>query len=294
MIQLCGRDHRYSISERETFLKSSAYLRRGTHVFLQTCNRVEIYSGDGDTPPEVARHLFRVVSGLESRLIGERHIQGQVRRAYREAIENRSVSPGLHRLFQTALRIGKKVRSETGISLGAVSYSSAVMNLLRQELTVTADFPILVIGVNRTNETIVRYLLKAGCKAVTIANRSFEKARTLGIQLGVNAVGLEKLADALKSHSVVITATSSDQPIIVQSVMPHKGQHLIVDLAVPRDVDPAVCSLPNVRVFNVSEVESRIEQNLLMRRHEIEKAQQIIEQAVFHFSKALQTESLLC
>lgn len=294
MIRLCSKDHRYSIAEREDFLRNSAPLRATAHVFLQTCNRVEIYSGDGRAPCEVARHLFRVVSGLESRFIGERHIQGQVRRAYNDAIANKTISTGLHRLFQTALRIGKRIRKEAGISHGAVSYSSAVMHLLKTERTSVADNRILIVGVNRTTETIIRYLVKVGCESITIVNRSIAKAIDLASVYGITAMGLGELDDVLCSQDIVITATSSEQPMIVPSMIPHGRQLLIIDLAIPRDVDPIIGTFPLVRLFNVSDVESRIDQNLFIRRHAIEKAEQIIEKEVSVFSISSKVEYQSC
>ncbi len=296
MIRHYGRDHRYSIDERGAFVYESKTYRRGPHVYLQTCNRVEIYSGDGDTPRHIARHLFRVTAGLESRLIGERHIQGQVKRAYTEAILTGTISSGLHRLFQEALRVGKTVRNQTGISTGAVSYSNAVMELLRRELVdLSSPLRVLIVGVNRTTETIAKQLIKAGCEYLTIANRTLERAQCIAGSLNCNVLSLDHLNTGLATYDVVICATSSERPVIFQSMLPHDKPLLIVDLAVPRDVEHSVADMCNVNLFNVSDVESQIDQNLTARKAEIRCAESIISEAAAAFAlSTVRKESSVC
>jgi len=135
MIEFIGKDHRLAIEKRESYIPEIAPFREGAHVYLQTCNRVELYRGDGIADKDIVEHLFRVVSGLESAMIGESHIQGQVKRAYGESIDNEHISGGLHRLFQAVLRCGKRVRTETGISEGAVSHSHAAVIALMPRLS---------------------------------------------------------------------------------------------------------------------------------------------------------------
>jgi glutamyl-tRNA reductase len=277
MIRFSGKDHRCSIEAREQFGRECAALRRGPHVYLQTCNRVEVYSGDGTVSREIAGHLFRVTAGLESRLVGERHIQGQVKRAYLEAIERRSMSPGLHRLFQRALCVGKLVRCTTGISAGAVSYSQATVELLRREAGTLRGTRAVVVGVNRTTEALIRYLMQEGCGQVTIVNRTIEKAREAASALGCAAAGIVGLAEAVALADVVVSATAAAEPVIVPSHIRDRHPMIIVDLAVPRDVDVLVGWLPGVTLFDINDVEQGIDQNLAARMGELDRAKSIID-----------------
>ncbi len=261
---------------RERFARRLAACLPRRHVWLETCNRVELYSGDGPCPPAVAHHLLRVASGLESRMIGEGHIQGQVRRAYQRSIDSGYVSPGLHRLFQAALRTGKRVRSETGIALGAVSHSQAALACLTREVSDLPAREVLVIGAHHMGCQIIRLLLAHGCRRVTLANRDADRARDMARELGCQALSLEKALWRLPS--VVITATSSATPIIDERHVPAGRALLILDLAAPRDVSAAAADAPNVTVHTLAAIESQVDQNLAARRGELARAEAIVRQ----------------
>lgn len=277
MIALRGRDLRHSLAKRER------YLARVTEagpagVVLSTCDRVEVYQGDGDIPVHVAAHLFRVVSGLESALPGETAIQGQVKNAYERARAAAALSPQLHKLFQRALLVGKRVRSETAISRGAMSHGKAVIEILRQDAVDIPASKIVIIGVNHLNQTLVKYLAEQGAGAVFIANRTYEKAAALGRAYGCAAVRFTALSAELCSADIVVSATSSPHAIIRRGDV-ITGKHITMfDLAVPRDIDPAIGTLPRVTLYNIEDIEARISGNRDRRLAEARKAEKIIEE----------------
>lgn len=163
------------------------------YIFLRTCNRSEIYYGEGEVPDEVARHLFRVVSGLESAIVGERAVQGQVKEAYYTAKAQRPLTAELHRLFQSALQVGKRVRNETEISHGAVSHSLAALEIIESLGNVDVrNARITIIGVNKLTSDILKFLQNKGARMVFLANRSQIKAHYLADPLGIKVYTLDE------------------------------------------------------------------------------------------------------
>ena len=156
-----------SLADREVLFSSMKRRSRERTVFLQTCNRVELYSGDGNIPNDVARHLFRVTSGLESALIGERAVQGQVKDAYIAARSQYKLSAPMHKLFEFALLTGKRVRNETEISHGAVSHSLAAIEIIENEHIDLRNARITIIGVNKLTGDILKFLKNKGARMVS-------------------------------------------------------------------------------------------------------------------------------
>ncbi|OHB69225.1 MAG: glutamyl-tRNA reductase [Planctomycetes bacterium RBG_16_43_13] len=294
MILFKGKDHEYSVAEREAFNRTIKQSLPPFYVYLQTCNRIELYAGDGSIPPNIAKHLFRVTAGLESKMIGETHIQGQVKRAYIEAVDNRHISPGLHRLFQAALRAGKRVRSETGISRGAITHSQATIALLKREVSELSQKRIIVIGSHHLNENIIIALHSQGCNMISVTNRTSEKAVAMASQIGCRTFYFDNLEVELKSADIIITATSSPCPIITPDIVPTERHLFMVDLAVPRDVDERLSLYKNVRVFNIEDVEDSIDQNIEARSHEMLLASMIIEEEVRKMKYKMMGEPVLC
>ena len=248
------------------------------YVLLQTCDRIELYTGDDDAPEEIVKHLFRVTSGLDSPLLGETAIQGQVKQAYEKACTEGHVSKGLHRLFQEALRVGKRVRTETGISQGAMSHGQAAIEILKQEGVKLSSANILVIGANHLNKTVLQYLIREGNTTMFLSNRSYDKAGALSRELGCTAVHLDELYDRLPHPD---TATSAPRPIIHYSAGSplHRfttSPIVIIDLAVPRDVEAKIGNLPNVTLYNIEDVERKIQGNLNKRLKVVALAKKII------------------
>jgi glutamyl-tRNA reductase len=268
----------YNLKERETFLNSLKTNQTMPHVLLSTCNRVEVYWGNGNAPEAVVQHLCRVAAGLESALVGERAIQGQVKQAYLLACEKYRLSPTLHRLFQTAIHAGKRVRTETKIAEGAVSHSQATVELLKQENIDLDQKTIAIIGVNKLTEDVVKFLAARRATNIFLSNRRFEKAQELANRYRGTAIRLDDKRQMLQSTDVLICATSAPHPIIQPEDLPENRDLLIFDLAFPRDVSEKAGALRRVRLFNLENIEHFAQKNRSLRQNEIGRAEQIINE----------------
>jgi len=280
MVELLKIGIESEIGEREMFLTKIKENPDQEGVLLQTCNRVEFYKGSGKISDEIVRHLFRVVSGLESSIIGETAIVGQVKQAYLEASLKHKLDKNLHRLFQTALFVGKKIRTETGISRGAMSHSQAAVSLLFQKIDDVVNANITIIGVNALNETIIKFLIKKGATTFFIGNRTFNKAQSLAAKYNGLALRFDSLPTVLEKTDVLICATSAPHFIITKENFHTKRKMIILDLAVPRDVDPCLNKLQNVKLFDIETIEQNILKNLVYRSEKVSAAETIIEREV--------------
>lgn len=285
--------------------KGNALAAYTPYIFLKTCNRSELYYGDGDVPDEVARHLFRVVSGLESAIVGERAVQGQVKEAYYSAKDQRSLPAELNKLFQCALQVGKRVRNETEISHGAVSHSLAALEIIEDSLSnntkkehaLTLDSfkdldlknaHITIIGVNKLTADILKFLQNKGAKMVFLANRSQIKAHYLADPLGIKVYTLDEKKEFLAHTDILISATSAPHLIIHKEDIPEDKRLLAIDLAFPRDIDSRLNELPNVQLYNIRDVEQKVRENIEVRGAEVEKAEIIIEEEIQEMQEALE------
>jgi len=243
-------------------------------VLLNTCKRQEFYSASEAKSPKIVRHLFRVVSGLESPFVGDQHIQAQVKNAYLLAAEKYELDSSLHSLFQKALNVGKRVRTETEISQGAVSYAAAVVKQI-------TDFNqvITVIGINNITEEIIKYLLRKGTKTVLLGNRTLAKAQKFACE----AFSLDCLKEKLAQTDILITATSAPHLIVKKEAVALDKKMQIFDLAMPPDVDPELGQYPDIQLFSIREIEALVDQNLEKRQAAIQKAEAIIEEELRMF-----------
>ena len=267
-----------SLEAREAYFQG-LQVERGA-VLLQTCNRVELYYGEGDVPDDVARHLFRVTAGLESALIGERAVQGQVKESYQQAQLQYRLTAEMHKLFSCALEVGKRVRTETEISQGAVSHSLATIEILQQEQVDLSQSRITIIGVNKLTSDILKFLKNKGARMVFLANRSQMKAHQLADPLGISVFELHDKQRFLADTDILISATSAPHAVIDATDIPAVKKLLAIDLAFPRDIDPSVGRLPNVRLYNLSDVERRVRENISVRKSEVVRAEAIIEEEI--------------
>ncbi|MDR3189336.1 MAG: glutamyl-tRNA reductase [Prevotellaceae bacterium] len=275
----------HTLAEREA-LSGAIRMGEGTpHVLLKTCNRTELYWGEGEMPNDILRHLYRVASGLESGITGERAIQGQLKNAYREACGKYRLSPQLHKLFQTAMHTGKKVRSQTGISEGAVSHSQVTVAILKQENVDLRQKIVSLIGVNKLTEDILKFLTDKQAVNIFLSNRNFEKAEALAARYHGTATPLSQKRQLLAFTDVLICATSAPHAIVRQGDIPLGKEMLIFDLAFPRDVEPALAQQEGVRLFDLDDVERFAQNNLSLRGMEVKKAEQIIEEEMHKFYK---------
>jgi len=280
----------FSLDEREALSSGIRVDEQTPHVLLQTCNRVELYWGDGQIGENIVRHLFRVASGLESGITGERAIQGQLKNAYQAACQRYRLSPQLHKLFQTAMHTGKRVRNETRISSGAVSHSQITVEMLKQEQVNLNQKIVGIIGVNKLTEDILKYLTAKQAVNVFLSNRNFGKAAHLAGLYNGTAVHLHDKKRLLEVVDVLICATSAPHIIVREDDIPIGKELLVFDLAFPRDVAPALGSREGIRLYDLDTVEQFARNNLSLRHQEISKAEAIIEEEIgklydwYHFA----------
>jgi glutamyl-tRNA reductase len=252
-------------------------------IVLQTCNRVEFYGGRGTVPKEVTRHLFRLICGLESVFLGETFIQGQVKEAYHQATQKHQLDSALHRLFQWAFLTGKRVRTETALSRGAMSHSHAVVEIIKELVADYNQKRFAFIGINKMNRTIMNFLKDNVSNAFVLCNRSFDKAQELENHFNCKAHKLDHLKSALEQSDIVISGTSAPHSIIKKEHIPQSKPLILFDLAVPADADTEVQSLANIQYYNLKRIEQQVNGNKSVRAGEVVKAELIIEQEISRF-----------
>ncbi|MBI1953586.1 MAG: glutamyl-tRNA reductase [Candidatus Omnitrophica bacterium] len=309
--------------QKERVPEALARLRRELHipecVILSTCNRVELYAflpelnghhhrlkeflarfhqvepqalGDRlywHLEPSSIRHLFRVACGLESMVVGESEILGQVREAYQKGVSCGSVGEVFHRLFQTALKTGKAVRSKTRIGQGAVSVSSAAVELARRIFQDLPTKTVLTLGAGAMGEATLQSLKDQGLGRVLVVNRSPEAARQLAAVFGGEAVAWEDLEAAVVRADIVICSTASDRYLLtrrqVQPLVSNRPQRplFLIDISVPRNLDPAIGDLENVHLYDIDDLEEIALANRRMRLNETGACTRILEEELERF-----------
>jgi glutamyl-tRNA reductase len=278
-------------------------------VLLSTCNRVEIYgvaprvngnvhglfrqlsSTERDFEPylylhegeEAVRHLFSVASGLDSMVLGETEITGQVKHAYQAAQEARLTGRILNRLFQSAFQTAKEIRTRTEIGRGATSVGSVAVGLA--EKIFDGDLSqktVMIIGAGKMGEACVRHLAKKCARSVLVSNRSYERAQALAAEFGGQAVRFDGCLEALAEADIVVSSTGCPHTILhheqVRGVMSARRNRplFLIDIAVPRDIDPSVESLDNVYLYNIDDLEALVRENLRHRETEVARCRVII------------------
>lgn len=271
------------IEAREDYFKWLQLPVELPHVLLKTCNRVEIYRGEGDIDPETVRHLYRVVSGLESGITGETAIQGQVKAAYETAKSTYALSSSMHRLFQQALRVGKLVRNQSGISKGAISHGQATVEMISSSGIELNHARITLIGVNKLTEDTIRFLQQKGAETIFVANRSYHKALPYAEKYQCRIFHFDKLLEVLSKTDVLISATSASTTVVRAEKFPKNKPMHIFDLAFPRDVESTIADYPGISLYNLEDIEKRIRRNLQQRSQALSDAEIIIEREVEKF-----------
>jgi glutamyl-tRNA reductase len=245
------------------------------------------------TDDEAIRHLFRVTSSLDSMVVGEPQVLGQVRRAYSIAVEAGTAGRILNRLVHHAFRVAKRVRTETGIGANAVSISYMAVELGKKIFNSLEGHTALLIGAGEMAELSARHLLNAGVSRVLLANRTGERAERLAEELGGETVNFEELPRHLGEADIIICSTAADQYLITeQMVRDALGKRrnrpsFFIDISVPRNIDPAVGKLPNVFVFDIDDLEAVISSNIREREREAERAELIVESEIMQFQQTL-------
>ncbi len=296
-------------------------------VILSTCNRVEVYAaGNSEGAPGsealsgflagfhglgadvfsghlvsyhdegAVGHLFRVAASLESLVLGEGQILGQVREAYQAAKRARSVGPTLHTVFQQALRVGKRVRDETGMDQGKLSIASVAVDVARGVFDTFADKTVLVVGAGKMGDLTLNHLKELNPGRILVTNRSPERAEAAAARWGGTAVPFERLNRALIEADVVVSTTASDMPIVTydQYARVQRARRnrlsLILDIALPRDFDELIGSLDQVLLYNVDDLRAQAEQSRMRRQKGVDPALLIIEHETASCYAVLRTQ----
>src|SRR5262252_8807836 len=287
-------------------------------LLLTTCNRVEVYavSEKRISTDEIARcliaetnrnpnsfalpfyryednkcvqHLFRVASGLDSMVVGESEIFGQAKKAYESARTSGAVGPYLHRLFQRAFRVAKQVRTHTDIARGAVSVGSVAVELAQRIFGNLSECKVLVLGAGETSERTARALVSRGVTDLRGSNTSIDRASELAQAVGGRAVPFDDWAVQCREIDILLTSTASETPLLTpDKLAPMLRERLdrplfIIDIAVPRDVDPGVNELEGVYLYDIDSIRSVAEQSLALRQQQVAAAEAIIADHVTDF-----------
>ncbi len=302
-------------------LTDGAVIREG--LILSTCNRVEIlieteFDGAFDkiveflacskqiepqffaehlycySGADAVNHLFRVASSLDSMILGEPQILGQVRQAYTLATKAGTVRRVLHKLLHHTLSVAKRVRTETGIAQNAVSISFAAVESARKIFGSLADKTVLLVGAGEMAELAAKHLAAKGTKRILIANRTIEHAVNLAMEFSGEVVPFEELENALPQADIIICSTAAPEFVINAAAVEASQKHrqnrpaFFVDISVPRNVDPDIQEIEGVFLKSIDDLQTVIESNLRQRRIEAARAEAIIEAEVLEFQKSLQ------
>ncbi len=285
MLATCNRVEVYGSAAAPIATEQIArWLARGVAGTMEDASAFYRYEGE-----ECVRHLFRVAAGLDSMVIGETDILGQVKKAYANARESRSIGPLLHRLFQRAFRAAKQVRSRTEITRGAVSVGSVAVDLAVKIFGDLRDRKVLILGAGETSERTARALSSRGVTDIRVSNRSFERAESLAGLVRGRAVSFHEWALQCREIDILISSTSADEPLLTPNILSplireRSDQPLfIIDIAVPRDVAPEVNEMDGVFLYDIDSLQSIAEQSLTLRRQQIAAGEGIIAEHVSDF-----------
>ncbi|MDF9834062.1 glutamyl-tRNA reductase [Ereboglobus sp. PH5-5] len=282
-------------------------------VVLNTCNRVEIY-GVAETPAAIARieenfcalqefpektfreirqhatgrdaiqHLLEVAAGIDSQMLGETEILGQVKDAYADALTRRATGPALNRIFQKTFQYAKHVRTSTAITAGQVSIANVAVDLAQKIFGELGRTRILLLGAGDISEKTARAFQSRGASALTVASRTFERTMALASDLGATALPFEHVPAHLADYDIVVCSTAAPEAVIRRdaaeaAMRRRRAQPLFfIDLAMPRDVEPSVADIENVFVYNLDDLARIAEKNRAARENEVVRAREILRE----------------
>ncbi len=283
-------------------------------VIVSTCNRVEIYAATSLEPgaacdgvkqflldtanyreplndelysfrePESIEHLFKVAAGLDSMLLGETEILGQIKKSYDLALQQKLTGARLNKAFQRAFNVAKQIRTDTNIQRGSVSVASASVELAEKIFSSLKERQVMVIGAGDTSEKSARALLSRGAHGIVVTNRSLDRAQALAADLGGRAVAFDAWADEFAHIDIVISSTSAPGYVIdrakLEPLMKLRKNRplLLIDIAVPRDIDPAVDLMEDVFLYNIDDLQAIAEDYLQQRQQEVARCLEIIRE----------------
>ncbi len=288
VLSTCNRVEFYHVWDKpDSFENIAQFLSQFHKVHLPDFEKSLYFRRDGDA----VRHLFRVVSGLDSMVVGETEILGQVKKAYATASSLKSTGPILNGLFQRSFNVAKLLRTETKVHEGSLSISSVAVQLAEKIFGDLSSTSVLLIGAGKMSEQTVQRLVQRGVKGIIASNRSFEKAQHMAEQFGGRAVRLDEIEKVIQDVDIVISSTAAPHYLLhredIARFMQGRRQRTLffIDIAVPRDIDPEVNTLDNVYLYNIDDLKEMAQKNLDERMKEREKAEKMIEHEVAHFMR---------
>jgi glutamyl-tRNA reductase len=286
IVSTCHRSEIYGLSERD---HSDEEVRRFLAEWRGLAPADMAQSGFLREGPEAARHLFRVAAGLDSMALGESEVLGQVRHALHVARESGSTRTVLHRLFESAVAAGKRVRSETQIGMHALSVTSIGLELAAKVFGDLSAKTVLVLGAGEAGRTFALQASEAGARDLLIANRTLDKAQVVAKRVGGMVVPWEGVPRALSRADVVVGTTASPSPVVLrpdveEAMRERRGRPMFfLDLAVPADIDPGIAGIYNTFVYGINDLEQVAEENQRRRAREVPKAEAILEEELSRF-----------
>jgi glutamyl-tRNA reductase len=284
ILSTCNRVEIYAATKSETpkaFSELKQFLKN-FHGFENSLNE-EIYALAG---PKSLQHLFKVASGLDSMVLGETEILGQLKTAYELARKNNFTGARLNKIFQRAFHVAKHIRTHTNIQRGSVSVASVAVELAEKIFSSLAEREVLVIGAGETSEKVARALFSRGAKNIAIASRSFERAEILAGEFSGRAVQFDHWTNEFEKIDIAISSTSAPHHILdrvkLEPLMKLRKNRplLLVDIAVPRDIAPEVNFLQNVYLYNIDDLQAIADDYLKLRKEEIVRCEKIIAEKI--------------
>ena len=282
-------------------------------VILSTCNRVEVYAFSDASPsralsvmsgflaeskqievqhhegfyrlsePQSVEHLFKVASGLDSMVLGETEILGQLKKAYDLALSCKHTGGKLNKAFQKAFNVAKQIRTETQIQRGSVSVGSVAVDLAEKIFEDLRERTVMVIGAGDTSEKTARSLLSRGAKSVLVSNRSHNRAVALATELGGRAIRFEQWGEEFSTIDIIVSSTSAPHYVIdAARIAPwmkvRRGRPLLlIDIAVPRDIDPAVANIEQVYLYNIDDLQAIADDSMRQRKEEAQRCEILVK-----------------
>jgi glutamyl-tRNA reductase len=290
-ISTCNRTELYLVVSDPVEAESAALTMLASQAAIRlTALASAIYSHRNC---DAARHLYRVTAGLESMIIGEAEIQGQIKRAYETALSRETTGPLTNRLFTAALQTGKRIRTETAIGERALSLPAVAVALAREQLGSLRGREVVIVGTGETSELAARALADSGVRTVFVASRRRDRAVSLAKRYGGDSVAFDELPQALERADIVVAATASPHLLLeareLAAVMRERGNRpmLLIDLAVPRDIDAACGEIDGVSLHDIDDLEAVVARNRRVRQAEARKAEGIVEEEIQIFASWL-------
>ena len=291
LLSTCNRLELYLITEKKDVARSLALNKLEDYSGLpekELCSCIYTYKD-----MTAANHFYRVAAGLDSLVIGESQILGQIKKSFALAQDMEMIDTYLHRLCTEVIRVGKRVRHETAINENAASVSYVAVELARDIFGSLAGEKVMILGAGETSELTLKNLVDYGVEGVLVANRTYENGRKLADEYNGEVIHWDKLSEFVGEVDIIIGSTAAPHSVLhrenLENALKNKrGPMFLIDIAVPRDIDPGVETLPGVHLYDLDDLESVVEENIVSRKEEIKNTEEIIYMEIEEFKKWIQ------